>query len=476
MAHAKRLSKRLTKFTDEPLSKAQHAVARMFGYNDWHELEQVTDAGRHSPSLPDYILSSDVVVTRLNIQSARLKEVIPNIDAYSVVRTLAPSGTMPWGDQAVLPVNTIFPATWEPSALDNVNDPSVKFHVVDSMQLHLLKYFNEKLQENGNAKDLILPERGFRVLTMSHTNGHYHDIQDGLPPLMIIFRLSPTITENVITGLEIEFHPMSVGSEYLNDDQIESAAMALAAYLHHSNIHPDSPGEYCGASTGLIMRLTGLIQMPVIVRFVDTFHGLLDESFQERHLSVQTSENEPFMGDLPVAGLIMDCEEDIQEEAIERAEFADATTYAIEKCLAISQAMNIAPTTLSRYLKQHGHVKEADTTVQFTVKGSADWPAWLSHVRELGRQGVIPASVSIAIRHHFVDYQAARNAPVASSEEQDDQDDIDATNHIQAARQLKDDEMVGLYVQYGMDAIFRVADKGDNELGIPDRMSTEAQP
>ena len=72
MAHPKRLSKRLAKSAGISLSRAQQCCAVMFGYNDWHELEQVTAAQLTPPSKPDYLVSAAIVATRRQMISTRL--------------------------------------------------------------------------------------------------------------------------------------------------------------------------------------------------------------------------------------------------------------------------------------------------------------------------------------------------------------------------------------------------------------------
>lgn len=126
MAHPKRLSKRLAKLAGISLSRAQQCCAVMFGYNDWHELEQVTAAQLTPPSKPDYLVSAAIVATRRQMISTRLLGALGQIDERGLswfeelIDDLDPTGCMPAEASFVdSRLDALFPREWRL----NLDDP-----------------------------------------------------------------------------------------------------------------------------------------------------------------------------------------------------------------------------------------------------------------------------------------------------------------------------------------------------------------
>lgn len=126
MAHPKRLSKRLAKLAGISLSRAQQCCAVMFGYNDWHELEQVTAAQLTPPSKPDYLVSAAIVATRRQLLGERLFGILaPMLDSdwselYDLMDELDPTGCMPAEASFVdSRLDALFPREWRL----NLDDP-----------------------------------------------------------------------------------------------------------------------------------------------------------------------------------------------------------------------------------------------------------------------------------------------------------------------------------------------------------------
>ncbi|RYY74493.1 MAG: hypothetical protein EOO52_13085 [Gammaproteobacteria bacterium] len=81
---AKRIQKHFTPdyqiFEPMALSHAQFIVAYMLGYEDWHELDQITKSGKYSASLLDEYASADEQQKRIDYQVARLGRLQPQTE------------------------------------------------------------------------------------------------------------------------------------------------------------------------------------------------------------------------------------------------------------------------------------------------------------------------------------------------------------------------------------------------------------
>jgi hypothetical protein len=81
---AKRVQKHFTpnhaRYAPMKLSHAQHLVAAMLGYEDWHELEQFTKSGKCEPSLLDENVSGEEQRQRIEYQVTQLAQFQPQTE------------------------------------------------------------------------------------------------------------------------------------------------------------------------------------------------------------------------------------------------------------------------------------------------------------------------------------------------------------------------------------------------------------
>lgn len=232
----------------------------------------------------------------------------------------------------------------------------------------------------GGYTSSVSTEHGFRVFTMTNKKKTFLDVRPEAPPLLLVFRLTPTISENIITALEIDIHPLSAGSDFLED--LAKAADALAAYLHHSTIHMDSPGEYSGSERGLFVRLTGSSYRPVIARFVESFVTVLSDVSERWNVGEEgTPHDFPYQGLLPVSTYIVDYVDKSTDEARADGRRASATLAAKDHFSAVMRAMDEAPAILANYLQRHGFGELAEFAKHKSVATRTEWPAWLAFVR-----------------------------------------------------------------------------------------------
>lgn len=481
MAHPKRLAKRAAKLLDIPLHQGQFVVAYVLGYNDWHELEQVTAAQQHPSSRPDWQVSTTVRETRLNHQCDRLIEATNTLsnglilhDAYGLVVELGASNAMPWKAPAFNNLHQLFPEKWQLSEDDLDGEDAhlwdgYKASVGGSDSIAHEELMNRLLKNVAGAGRLSVQD-GYRTLCCCFPGKHKHiDLKEDIPAsVSLVFGITPTIVDDVLTGLEIAFPPYSFSSDFLSDDEISLVAETFCAYLSYCSIWSTSEGAVIGALTGIQIRLTGEAFKVGMSRIIRAIEEALESNI-ERFNSEEGDEFLPpyivgsYVGDLPILSVVNLCQENISDEDLEAGCLAAASHQFVEFWEDFSGAMTNAPAILGNYLQHQGFAQYAEFTDAMAVESLEDRIKFMGFVRSMERAKAIPESVSLFLRHYFVDISLApkQMEMMANGDTAFMEEDYDAReDYAKAANELGDQPMGEQYLEKGVDAIMDLSTSG----------------
>lgn len=290
MAYPKRLAKRFSKLLPIPLNQAQACCAAMYGYKDWHELEVVTAAQRVVPTKPDGLLAEPIVITRRAAMQAQL---FPTLNRFhpctwegveQFIANLDPTGGMPTDPRFDDPtLDYLFPRQWQLDREESnaiFEEPGFSAHV--GMEPSCTVAEQMMFAASGTVIDhrlgVPMAEYGDRVFTFDFAN---REPFTDLPPdtdfvAALTFRLIPTISEQVLTALELSIHTPAFCSEMLSDEQAVLIASSIQHYLLDSKIWCDNNGPVTGSAEGISITLSGWVQSASIVRILCALHDGLE--------------------------------------------------------------------------------------------------------------------------------------------------------------------------------------------------------
>lgn len=412
MAHPKRLSKRLAKLAGIPLSRAQKASAAMFGYNDWHELEQVTAAQLNPPSKPDYLLSSDLCDTRRKVFGERLGECLGRLDesdpdeVFDLLDDLDPTGCMP-AEAAFVDrrLDELFPREWtldlsdpEAAYFDDA-DPDEGF--VAQVGMAGSRAF-ESLVQNACRKvstDMAwfpADEYGCRTFAFDFADRkEFPDVrEDAASVAAISFRFVPTIQESILTALELVIHPGSFASSHLSDDQIEWMVAAIIEYLRVARLSPCSDWPVCGASNGIHLTLSGGVRRVPILRLISRLSDRLHDEAQVFSA----------VGDdaLPLKTFDDEYVDDVSPDDLVEDFVVQHGTEMIDALVEDMLAMTHAPTILGKVLTARGFGQYAEFTDAMSLNDFEDYRKFAAFVASMERGNALPADLSLFFRNYTV--------------------------------------------------------------------------
>lgn len=462
MAHPKRLSKRLSSLMDVKLSRAQLAVANMFGYQSWHELEQVTASGKHEPSKPDYLVSAEVQVSRFDYQETKLFDAFADDFVSlaelpeSIIEELQPSASIPFGDHLDMKLLEVFPLVWSSNGIQflksKLND---KFTVSVGHQdsIEAFSSITGMLDEKEPSSRKIKQEHGYRIFCASPLpNNYLSDINEGKPAAILTFRMVPTIMDEVVVGCEIELTPFSYASDHLDDDDRLAIAHSICAYLHSSGLNKYCDGNYSGSHRGVHIHLTGTSMHPGVTEIMGLLEYILEEARDE--WDPDDYENfayDPYAGFLPI--LSVDSDYIIEHEGEkEEIEPDPDLLEALEGRGQIFSAMIHAPVLLATHLQSNGHHDFAEFARVFDVDldNKPSVIKFMEFVRAMEKSNAITNVVSITLRNFYVECFAAAISHLNSQNNDEDDGGFLTGKYIQSALQLKDRELADEYSELGL--------------------------
>jgi len=466
MAHPKRLAKRLAKSAGIPLSRAQHCCAAMFGYNDWHELEQVTAAQLNPPSTPDYLLSSEIVGTRRNVLGQRLYNALGPLtggdwnDAWDLIDELDPTGSMP--EEAIFVdrrLDDLFPRQWQ---LD-LNNPEILLDVdiapevgfVAHVGMPICRAFESLLNDalakgpSGSIQWAPRDDHGYRTFAFDFADRTpFQDMRDTAPSVAALpFRFVPTIQENILTGLELVIHPAAFASLYLTEEQVEMVVEAMIEYFRSTRLWTCSDWPACGSSSGIYLTLSGEIRTAPVLRIMERLVELLDD-----HQSMFVPDVDIDLDGksfLPFREVITELDNQVSEEEFAEDFAAQHQEELVSDLVKEVVAMSRAPQMLAKLLTDRGFAQYAEFASSMSLETFDDWKKFGAFVRSMERAKTIPTDISIFFRNNLVDRVVASKEPAFDSPEfkayADESDEKQAARYIDAAKRLGDEEMMKRY-------------------------------
>lgn len=465
MAHPKRLSKRLAKLAGIPLSRAQQCCATMFAYKDWHELEQVTAAQLNPPSKPDCVLSLAIVETRREVIGTRLHRALaPNLPGgwnrvWDLMDQLDPTGSMP-AEAAFVDrrLDDLFPREWkldgsDPDvAIDYDLDPKAGFSAQVGMagSRFYENLLRDAVEQAPTPSPDLIPsdDHGYRSFAFNFSDrSAFGDLREDAPSVaVIVFRLVPTIQENILTALELILHPGSFASNFITDDHADLFAQALVDYLFECRLWPNPEWPVCGASGGLALTLSGSFSRAPVGRIVDAMNHLLSE--HEGLFDPEQSDWDDFAY-LPIRTLLLQCTDDVpDEERLEDAAFQHREDI-VKALVTRTKAMSRAPALLARILTDAGFGQYAEFAEGLSLGSFDEKVKFGAFVRSMERAKAIPTALSLFFRHDLADGLVAAEQPASGTPEFDayteETDAQQAIRFAAAARRLGDEDLAHRY-------------------------------
>ena len=466
MAHPKRLSKRLAKSAGLSLNRAQHCCAVMFGYLDWHELEQVTTAQLNPPSKPDYLLASDIVVTRRRVLGSRLFHALARIGSvhwssvWDLMDELDPTGSMP--NEAIFVdrrLDVFFPREWtldlsDPDVAPDFDiDPDVRF--VAQVGMPDSRAFEAMLREacerapRASLEWQPSDDHGYRTFSFDFADRKaFCDLRDTARSVVAIpFRFVPTIQENVLTALELVIHPAAFASSYLSDEHVKLLVEAMIEYFRASGLWACPDWPVCGSSAGIALTLSGEIRSAPVLRIVDHLIDVL-----EAHAEMFSMDDEEPWEDkvyLPFRDVIVEYNNQVDDDEMEADYATQHTRSLFDDLLQEVRALSRAPEMLARILTENGFGQYAEFAQAMSVSSFDDWRNFSTFVCSMERINAISTDVSLYFRHHLTDHVVAGDEPPPGSPEfasyADEADGTVAARYAAAARRLGDEALAKRY-------------------------------
>lgn len=462
MAHPKRLSKRLAKSAGIPLNRAQHCCAVIFGYNDWHELEQVTAAQLNPPSKPDYLLSSEIVATRRQVIAHRLYSALAQITApdsdlvWGLMNELDPTGSMP--DEVAFVdrrLDDLFPREWRLDLSDPDVAPDFGIEPEDGFVAQVgmsdSRAFESLVRDAcrrapGNSMEWIpSDDYGYRTFAFDFGDrSDFDDIRESAPSVAAIpIRFVPTIQENVLTGVELHIHPVAFATSHLSDEQVYLMVETMIDYLRSARLWACPDWQVCGSVSGVSLRLSGTVSKASVLRIITRFADELTE-----HAALFSDEMEQGWEDrefLPLRAFDADYDIDVSEEEMLEDLFVQTRRELVDELFKETIAMSRAPAMLAKIMTDRGFGQYAEFTGAMSVDSFADWQKFGAFVCSMERAKAIPTDISLFFRHALVDRLIASEEPPVDSAEFDAYTNLSSeelsARYADAARRLGDEDM-----------------------------------
>ena len=488
MAHPKRLAKRLQKEVAIPLNRAQLACAIMFGYKDWHELEQVTAAKMHPPSKPDWLVSTEIAQTRRHAFCHRLyyflntgaDDSFEYDEVWGLIGDIQPSGTMP--DEAAFfdpRLASIFPSQWHltDAAMLTFDEPppigfaaSVGHGGSRSFELTVTRAVKKMGSTNEATSFALRDEVGFRSFAFTFPDrSHFNDVKDLVNEVAVIpFRFLPTIVDDVLLELELELHPAAFASAVIDAEGASIIAETICAYLRESAIWAAASNTcVAGAVNGIHVTLTGAIASPSLKRILNTFVAELEAHNENFNLE----EEDPFFEDrafLPIRELTVELYEEISEEAAAADFLANHGQALVRQMFREAEAMSHAPAILERLLARNCFSQYAEFCQGLDVRSLDDRRKFVKFVCSMEKARTIAPHHALFFRYDLMAREDGQTEH--ERERQPSHDDAkgelstqDLVEYAAAARALGDDELA-LMIESDHDALWAACSAGRDEL------------
>lgn len=487
MAHPKRLSKRLQKEADIQLNRAQRACATMFGYKDWHELEQVTAAKEHPPSKPDWLVSTEIGETRHRAFCHRLFRFFEANggcpfeynDLWHLLYELAPTGSIP-DDPAFhdARLSSIFAPQWhltEEACRDfDVLPPEgfcasvgeVGSRTFETMVSDALKTTRASAVQacTFTPRD----EVGYRTFAFSFPDrARFRDIRDNLNAVAVIpFRFIPTIVDDVMLELELALHPGAIASSFLDGQDVAHIADAICAYLHDSAIWAHSNTCVTGAANGIHITLSGGITNPAVLRVLEALVDTLEMHDEALEPHAPFCEDRMF---LPIRELTVDLENEVSEESANVDFLATNGDEFVRQMVLEAVAMSQAPAILERLLAENGFAQYAEFCRGLDVVSSLDDKRkFVKFVCSMVRAKALDHGHSLLFRHDIVSRMVGsqQSAPDPYPDGDDaswELSEKDIARHAAAARALGDDELA-LMIEQDHEEMWEIISEARDDL------------
>lgn len=466
MAHPKRLAKRLAKSAALPLNRAQHCCAVMFGYLDWHELEQVTTAQLNPPSKPDYLVTSDIVVTRRRVLGSRLSYALARMGSlhwdslWELMDELDPTGSMP--DEAIFVdrrLDVLFPREWtldlsDPDVAPDFDiDPDTGF--VAQVGMSDSRAFEAMLRDacerapQASLEWQPSDDHGYRTFSFDFADRKpFCDLRDSARSVVAIpFRFVPTIQENVLTALELVIHPAAFASSYLSGEHVKLLGEAMIEYFRASGLWACPDWSVCGSSAGIVLTLSGEIRSAPVLRIVDHLIDVL-----EAHAEMFSMDDEEPWEDkeyLPFRDVIVEYDNEVDDDELEADYAIQHRRSLFDELLQEVRALSRAPEMLARILTEKGFGQYAEFTQAMSVSSFDGWKNFSAFVCSMERINAISTDVSLYFRHHLADHVVAGDEPPPGSPEfaayAEEADVAVAARYAAAARRLGDEALAKRY-------------------------------
>ncbi len=464
MAHPKRLSKRLAKLAGISLSRAQQCCAVMFGYNDWHELEQVTAAQLTPPSKPDYLVSAAIVATRRQMISTRLLGALGQIDERGLswfeelIDDLDPTGCMPAEASFVdSRLDALFPREWrlnldDPEFLADFDvEPELGFVAEVGMQKS--RFFEglltSALKKSSASSSEHWPrdDMGYRTFAFDFADREaFADLRPDDPSVAAIpFRFVPTIQENVLTDLELIVHSGAFASNYLADEHVAIIVDAILEYLHASRLACYPDWAVCGCLYGVNITLSGSVQRAAILRIMEQLAAVLEDNAMQ-FTEAGTDSGLDF---LPVRQVTVDFEENVSEDDLNEALFIQGQDAIVRICIRDQAALSRAPEMLATILLRNGFAQYAEFASAMSLDGVDAWKKFGAFVCSMERAKTISPDQSLFFRHHLADRVVASEQPATDSPDYEryiaELEEMEKPMFAAAARSLGDEALARRY-------------------------------
>lgn len=268
MEHAKRVSKRLHKeIPDKPLNLCQLAIARCFGYKDWHELEAVT--GRQPPSLPDWLVPYDICQARREFQAERLIstpgmgiDIVMLSWARDVVERVQPSDFARQTGENTLEED-VFPSSWESEWIHDeergkngdIYLPRLQraFDVIRTTGIISKANVGHPAAVIANLGDSFEKMRGdgYRCLAMKDDQHPDESKFD----LLVLFTVQLVVRGGFVDQMFICIESVR-GHHGISQGHLQHAACHLYDYLNCDRMHPAFDAEITSNPCGLLIGVS----------------------------------------------------------------------------------------------------------------------------------------------------------------------------------------------------------------------------
>ncbi|WP_186214517.1 hypothetical protein [Burkholderia gladioli] len=456
MAHPKRLAKRLTKATNSSLHTGQLVVARMFGYGDWHELEQVTAAQARKPSLPDRLCSPPVVLSRKVFQVRIIQDEmeLSEEDAFGLVQDLDPTNSFRTDTEREQDrmVALVFPKLWSMVAPEEIaGDFGIEY---------IVGIPPEKRPPAAAADDLVASNvRGLMIVAGPG---------DDAPVIAFIgLRLQPTIDEHIVVTVDLELLKLETFGENRRFPW-DIAIEGVICYLNSRCLNPRSNTEVSGSITGIDFKLHGDVTTPEEFEFIHRLnrrlveeaeygdHGMIDapptdqgdsEYRYNEALPVRSVDNQVVIDD------------NLDLDPIAESMMRDALGDAIDpEDLFGHAARETLRHSLISYLERHNQGNLSDFLQSHDLDSEQGIRDFAASVRAVEKTGAITREISLTVRHHMAHFFSE------AVDDEEDSDEMHVRQHIDAAENMGDADLAEYFGKTNLATVVNDLRKGAESL------------